>query len=199
MCWGAGILLSSGVVRAMVDVQGNLGWRLPFALQWIWPLPLLVGAYLAPESPWNSIRRGNAEEATKSLQRLRQDSPDRDMQVARTVAYIKYTTELEKAETESASYLECFKGVNLRRTEIVGVRQSESYCSRTDNSRIASYGPLRFSAATPSSATPSSSSKTPGSPRFKLSTSTSRFQPATSSAASSAGCCSRTLAVQQST
>ncbi|KAF1923841.1 uncharacterized protein M421DRAFT_404788 [Didymella exigua CBS 183.55] len=32
MCWGAGILLSSGVVRAMIDVQGNLAWRLPFAL-----------------------------------------------------------------------------------------------------------------------------------------------------------------------
>ncbi|KAL1592521.1 hypothetical protein SLS59_009613 [Nothophoma quercina] len=38
--------------------------------------------------------------------------------VARAVAYIKYTTELEKAETENASYLECFKGVNVRRTEI---------------------------------------------------------------------------------
>ena len=105
----------------MVDVQGDLAWRLPFALQWVWPLPLLIGAYLAPESPWNSIRRGNAEEATKSLKRLRQDTNDRDMEVARTVAYIKYTTELERAETESASYLECFKGVNLRRTEIVSV------------------------------------------------------------------------------
>ncbi|KAJ8114718.1 hypothetical protein OPT61_g3462 [Boeremia exigua] len=118
MCWGAGILLSSGVVRAMVDVQGDLGWRLPFALQWIWPLPMLLGAYLAPESPWNSIRRGDAEEAARSLKSLRQDTADRDMQVARAVAYIKYTTELEKAETASASYLECFKGVNLRRTEI---------------------------------------------------------------------------------
>ncbi|KAJ4349230.1 hypothetical protein N0V95_004766 [Ascochyta clinopodiicola] len=118
MCWGAGILLSSGVVRAMVGVSGDLGWRLPFALQWVWPLPLLVGAYLAPESPWNAIRRGNVDEATKSLGRLRQDTPDKDLQVARAVAYIKYTTELEKAETANASYLECFRGVNLRRTEI---------------------------------------------------------------------------------
>ncbi|KAL6705259.1 hypothetical protein ACN47E_007219 [Coniothyrium glycines] len=118
MCWGAGILLSSGVVRAMVDVQGNLGWRLPFALQWVWPLPLLIGTYLAPESPWNCIRRGNTEEATKSLRSLRQDTPERELEVARTIAYIKYTTELENVETANTSYLECFKGVNLRRTEI---------------------------------------------------------------------------------
>jgi SP family general alpha glucoside:H+ symporter-like MFS transporter len=119
MCWGAGILLSSGVVRAMVEVQGNLGWKLPFALQWIWPLPLLLAAYLAPESPWNSVRRGNMDEAKRSLERLRQDTPEKDLEVKRSLAYIKYTTELEKAETAEASYLECFKGVNLRRTEIV--------------------------------------------------------------------------------
>lgn len=121
MCWGAGILLSSGVVRAMVSVSGDLAWRLPFALQWIWPLPLLIGAYLAPESPWNSIRRGDVDEARKSLRRLRQDTPDKETQVERAIAYIKYTTELENAETANASYLDCFRGVNLRRTEIVSI------------------------------------------------------------------------------
>jgi SP family general alpha glucoside:H+ symporter-like MFS transporter len=33
MCWGAGILISSGVVRAVVNVNGNLGWRIPFVFQ----------------------------------------------------------------------------------------------------------------------------------------------------------------------
>jgi len=33
MCWGAGMLLLSGVFRAMVDFEGDLGWHLPFALQ----------------------------------------------------------------------------------------------------------------------------------------------------------------------
>lgn len=119
MCWGAGILLSSGVVRAMVAVEGDLGWRLPFGLQWIWPLPLIAAAYMAPESPWNSVRRGNLEEAKRSLTRLREDGPDRAANVKASLAYIEYTTELEKAESGNASYLECFKGTNLRRTEIV--------------------------------------------------------------------------------
>lgn len=103
----------------MVGVQGNLGWKLPFALQWVWPLPLMLAAYLAPESPWNSIRRGDIDEARKSLERLRQPTPDRDLEVAKTLAYIQYTTELESTETPNATYLDCFKGTNLRRTEIV--------------------------------------------------------------------------------
>lgn len=169
MCWGAGILLSSGVVRAMVTVEGNLGWRLPFALQWIWPLPLLIGAYLAPESPWNSIRRGNADEATKSLKRLREDTPNRDLEVARTVAYIKYTTQLEKAETEDAGYLECFKGVNLRRTEIVS-STALILAFYTDVSRIVLFGLLKFYAVMRSSDIPWSSSDKPDSPRSRPST-----------------------------
>ena len=119
MCWGAGILLSSGVVRAVASLDGDIGWRLPFAIQWVWPIPLLIGAYLAPESPWNAVRRGKMEMARKSLMRLRQDTPTKEDDVAATLAYIRYTTELEKAETEGASLLDCFKGANLRRTEIV--------------------------------------------------------------------------------
>jgi len=119
MCWGAGILLSSGVVRAVASLEGDLAWRLPFALQWIWPIPLLIGAYLAPESPWNAVRRGKIDLARNSLMRLRQDTPDKEREVNATLAYIQHTTALEKAETAHGSFWECFQGTNLRRTEIV--------------------------------------------------------------------------------
>ncbi|KAE9369179.1 putative MFS alpha-glucoside transporter [Stipitochalara longipes BDJ] len=118
MCWGAGILLSSGVVRAVVGVQGDLGWRLPFALQWVWPVPLFIAAYLAPESPWNAVRRDNIDQARDSLMRLRQDTPDKVREVEATLAYIRHTTAIEKAETAGATFWECFRGTNLRRTEI---------------------------------------------------------------------------------
>jgi MFS transporter, SP family, general alpha glucoside:H+ symporter len=119
MCWGAGILLSSGVVRAVAGIDGELGWRLPFVIQWVWPVPLFIGAYLAPESPWNAVRRDNIDQARKSLMRLREDSPDKEREVEATLAYIRHTTAIEKAETANASFLECFQGTNLRRTEIV--------------------------------------------------------------------------------
>ncbi|KAK6369724.1 hypothetical protein LTS17_009174 [Exophiala oligosperma] len=118
LSWGCGILLSSGVLRAVTGLEGNIGWRLPFCLQWIWPLPLFIGAFFAPESPWNAVRRGKYDLARKSLVRLRSDSPAKEQEVDATLAYIRHTTELEKADTEKASFFECFKGTNLRRTEI---------------------------------------------------------------------------------
>ncbi|OJJ42780.1 hypothetical protein ASPZODRAFT_155048 [Penicilliopsis zonata CBS 506.65] len=118
MCWGGGILLSSGVVRAVAGIEGNLAWRLPFVLQWIWPIPLLIGAYFAPESPWNAVRRGKPEEARQALHRLARESPNREREVEASLAYIQHTTKLEQAETAGASFLECFQGTNLRRTEI---------------------------------------------------------------------------------
>ena len=119
MCWGAGILLSSGTVRATLTIDGDWAWRLPFCLQWIWPIPIALGAYLAPESPWNSVRRGKMDEARKSLIRLRQKGPDAEAEVEASLAYIIHTTNLEMAETEGGRFIDCFRGTNLRRTEIV--------------------------------------------------------------------------------
>jgi SP family general alpha glucoside:H+ symporter-like MFS transporter len=126
MCWGAGILLSSGVVRAVAGIEGDLGWRLPFVLQWIWPIPLFIGAYYAPESPWNAVRREKFEEARASLIRLRDNSAGDEREIEATLAYIRHTTAIEQAETANASFIECFQGTNLRRTEIVS--RSELQC-----------------------------------------------------------------------
>lgn len=119
MCWGAGILLSSGVVRAVVNVKGDYGWRIPFVCQWVWPPLLITIAYFAPESPWNLVRRGRFEEAKKSLLRLASSSPNKEREVDAALAYIRYTTEMEQAETAQAKFLDCFRGTNARRTEIV--------------------------------------------------------------------------------
>lgn len=118
LCWGIGILLSSGILRALVGLEGELGYRLPFALQWIWPLPLAIAGFLAPESPWNAVRRNKFDLAKKFLLRL---SSSNEQEAEATLAYIRHTTELERVETANASYIACFKGTNLRRTEIVSV------------------------------------------------------------------------------
>ncbi|CAK7200713.1 hypothetical protein SEUCBS139899_003412 [Sporothrix eucalyptigena] len=118
MCWGAGILLSSGVVRAVASIDGDWGWKLPFVIQWVWPLPIIIGTFFAPESPWNSVRRGKEDEARKNLKRLREDTPDRDYEVEAALALIVHTMRIEDAETEGATFWDCFRGTNLRRTEI---------------------------------------------------------------------------------
>lgn len=50
MCWGFGLFLAAGVVRASITVDSQWGWRLPYMLQWIWPVPLFFAALAGPES-----------------------------------------------------------------------------------------------------------------------------------------------------
>jgi hypothetical protein len=38
--------------------------------QWLWPVPLIILTYFAPESPWWLVRHGKFEEAEKSVKRL---------------------------------------------------------------------------------------------------------------------------------
>jgi SP family general alpha glucoside:H+ symporter-like MFS transporter len=52
------------------------------------------------------------------LNRLVPDGPDKAQRVEAQLAYLKYTTELERTESEGASFFDCFRGTNLRRTEI---------------------------------------------------------------------------------
>lgn len=57
--WQSGILNGTQVCpRSTFQVDDSLAYRLPFALQWIWPPLILVGVILAPESPWWLVRHG---------------------------------------------------------------------------------------------------------------------------------------------
>ncbi|KAF2623593.1 general substrate transporter [Macroventuria anomochaeta] len=51
-CWVMGQFIAAGVNRACVLREDQWAYRIPFAIQWIWPLPIAIGVALAPESPW---------------------------------------------------------------------------------------------------------------------------------------------------
>ncbi|KAI9041019.1 putative MFS alpha-glucoside transporter [Aspergillus affinis] len=118
-CWGLGQLIGVGVISAMINRDDEWSYRIPYGLQWMWPLPLLIGIFLAPESPWWLVRNGKTQEAKKSLQRLTTVREDNDFDADETVAMMVHTTALEANITKGASYLDCFRGTDLRRTEIV--------------------------------------------------------------------------------
>jgi len=66
------------------------------------------------------------------LRRLRRaDHEDIDADINRTLATLVYTITLENQETSGASYAECFRGVNRRRTEIVSIPRPESATYRS--------------------------------------------------------------------
>ena len=119
MCWGCGSFLATGVLRGSLELSGNAGWRVPYALQWVWIPPLFLVGCFAPESPWYLVRRNRIEDAEKSLRRLARKGYYTERTMAETLALMKHTNEMEKNEAMSASYKDCFRGTNLRRTVIV--------------------------------------------------------------------------------
>ncbi|KAI1438918.1 sugar transporter [Xylaria sp. CBS 124048] len=116
LCWAIGQLLASGVLTGCLDIQGDRAYQIPFAIQWIWPVPLMVVCYLAPESPWWLVRAERLEDAKRSIQRL--SGGKTDEQINNQIAMMVHTNRVEAEETTGATYIDCFKGVNLRRTEI---------------------------------------------------------------------------------
>ena len=96
--------------------QSDRTSRLPFAIQWVWPIPLIILIYLAPESPWWLVRHGRLEEAEVSVRRLA--SVEMRDRAKNTVAMMVRTNQLEVDVSVGTRYIDCFRGTDLRRTEI---------------------------------------------------------------------------------
>src|SRR5271154_5646650 len=95
-CWGLGQVIGIGVIKSMLGRTDQWAYRIPYSLQWMWPVPLLIGISLAPESPWWLVRKGRAEGAKKSLLRLTSLNRETDFDADETIAMMVHTTALEE-------------------------------------------------------------------------------------------------------
>ncbi|KAL0934641.1 MFS hexose transporter [Colletotrichum truncatum] len=68
--------------------------------------------FFMPESPWWLVNKGQMQKAARSLSRLGYD----DVEVEKRLSIITTTLSEVRKETESASFAECFRKSNLRRT-----------------------------------------------------------------------------------
>ncbi|KAH8801352.1 general substrate transporter [Xylogone sp. PMI_703] len=116
ICWVIGQLVAGGVLQGLVSNKTQWAYRIPFAIQWFWPIPLFILAWLAPDSPWWLVRQGRLADAEHSLKRL--SSSMTPAEIRMKLAMMVHTNSLEKAMKTESSYLDCFRSTNLRRTEI---------------------------------------------------------------------------------
>ena len=121
LCWLLGQVLALGTLRGLLGLHSRWSYRIPFGLQWIWIAFIFIGVIFAPESPWWLVRNNKIKEAKQSLLRLTRKGLN--FNADNTVAMMEHTNAAEKKMSSGRlintfSYAECFRGSNLRRTEI---------------------------------------------------------------------------------
>ncbi|ORY23125.1 MFS maltose permease MalP [Naematelia encephala] len=130
LCWVIGQFIASGVLVGVESRTDQWGWRIPFAVQWVWPIPIILVCIFCPESPTWLVEHDRTAEAEAAVRRLQSNSSGSEIATPQeTVALLARTNALEKQLTAGVGYLECFKGTNLRRTEIaVGTWVVQQMC-----------------------------------------------------------------------
>lgn len=114
MTWIIGQLVSAGILRGVENMQGRWAYDIVFAVQWVWPIPLFIATMFCPESPYWLIRKDRLDDAEHSLRRLFGDD-----RIKARLAMMVHTHKRENEMGESSgTYMDCLRGVNLRRTEI---------------------------------------------------------------------------------
>ncbi|KZL71000.1 maltose permease MAL31 (alpha glucoside transporter) [Colletotrichum tofieldiae] len=120
MCFIIGQLMSAAVLAGLLPRKDEWSFRIPFALQWSWPVLLIPLLAFAPESPWHLVRTGQIDKAEKALSRLQRQKVN-NMDAKARLKEIIETDRLEQKHQTGTSYWDCFRGVERRRTEIACV------------------------------------------------------------------------------
>ncbi|KAF3385481.1 Maltose permease MAL61 [Penicillium rolfsii] len=124
MFWAIGSIIVGGITYHYQSKNDSSAYRIPIALQWMFPTPLAILLFLAPESPWWLVRKGRLAEAEKAVARLGRASSNENP--ADAVAMMRRTIELEKTE-KKPNLIELWKGTDRYRTLIVcGVYASQN-------------------------------------------------------------------------
>lgn len=112
-----GQFVANGVMDAVSSRTDQYAYKIPFAVQWIWPAIVLSLIQFAPESPYWLVRHGQLDQARLTLKKL-STKHESDESIEQRLTFIRQTDSLEQEMEHASSYLDIFRGSNNRRTEI---------------------------------------------------------------------------------
>ncbi|KAH7109359.1 general substrate transporter [Dactylonectria macrodidyma] len=120
LCWVIGQLFAAGVLRGFSSMGGDWSYRIPFALQWLWPPFIMIGTLFAPESPWWLVRKDRLDDARRAILKLVSQC-DIPFNADAQVAMLKATNDMEIEHSAGTNYWHCLMRSDLRRTEIASI------------------------------------------------------------------------------
>lgn len=85
-------------------------------VQWVFPVLAIPAVLLAPESPIRLVKQGRPEQALQALSRARPSEDRHTVHVQLANAQLTVAAAIEEARSQSSSYVDCFKGTDLKRT-----------------------------------------------------------------------------------
>lgn len=115
-----GQFVANGVSDGFTTNSTEWAYKVPFAIQWAWPVIILAMLPFAPESPYWLVRHNKIDQARKSIRQIASKSVTDDVIEERLQLVIE-TDKLEREMEQTTSYKDIFKGSNSRRTEICTV------------------------------------------------------------------------------
>ncbi|CRG91032.1 General alpha-glucoside permease [Talaromyces islandicus] len=121
-----GQLIGASIVYARVAVLDKTSYRIPLATQWAFSLAIIIIGLIIPESPVYYLKKNNIDNAALCYKRLYFGEDH-----SRAIAKMKETLDYEQANEmhgTQSSFLECFRGVNWRRTRIAILAVSLQQC-----------------------------------------------------------------------
>ncbi|EXJ67273.1 uncharacterized protein A1O5_09286 [Cladophialophora psammophila CBS 110553] len=116
LCYVMGQFIQTGITRGFINRVDKWAYKIPYCIQWAWPIIILPGLVWAPESPWWLVRQHKMEEAERSLKRL--SEKHEKVEVTNTLAMMVKTDLYEREVEVGTTYIDCWKGPNRRRMEI---------------------------------------------------------------------------------
>ncbi|CAK7204317.1 hypothetical protein SEUCBS139899_007072 [Sporothrix eucalyptigena] len=140
-----GGLIGTIINNATQGIDSRWCYRIPLLTQLVCPALFLSCAWMLPESPRFLVSRGRIDDAIHAHRRLHGISAEADELRVVEMQEIVALVEIQRASQKNKSYLDCFRGVDRRRTLIaIGLMTCQNFMGRDF---IGSYSTYFFTVA----------------------------------------------------